>query len=190
MDDVPLDQVLRLLNPPRRCRGLGDVPARAPASCVAPCSAFTTRASVVPGPRRDLARLRLRTQRLGTDARGAVDAVVTGGGIVGDLPTLVSRIERLAVALDARLRVWESQPDDEALATLLASAQAEIARLEHVIGRIREVAAAGLLRLTDDAAALLVADVDRELSALQEGVRVLQALTDDMPAMAGPANDA
>jgi hypothetical protein len=129
-----------------------------------------------PGARRQVACLR-RDLNLAAHATGEAVAVVrAAGGSVGDLPRLARRLARVAVTLDAELRLLAGEPDPAELARVLPAARARVADVARVALTIRRAASAGLGAETAAEIAPLQAEVEREVLALDAGVDRLLAL--------------
>jgi hypothetical protein len=76
------------------------------------------------GPAAEVARLRRDLDRSLGGARRALAAARTVQAPVGDVPSLLARLELAARAVDGELRMLESQPDRTRLAKGLAAARA------------------------------------------------------------------
>lgn len=128
-----------------------------------------------PGARREVAALRRRLAEAVNATPRAVTVVQRASGVVGDLPALARRLQRVAATLDAELKLLAAEPDPGELARMLPSARARVADVARVARSIRRAAAAGLdagradLRQLND-------DVEQEMAALAGGVETLLEL--------------
>ncbi|MCL5957749.1 MAG: hypothetical protein M1358_00270 [Chloroflexi bacterium] len=134
-------------------------------------------AFMLPGPRREVVRLRVQLTREVRGARKALSTIDANGATRGELAILVRRLERLAQTLDSQLRLLSCEPDEEMLRGFLRLARQRVEEFVGATRRIRQVALAVLGGETDDTLHRLTSDVDREVLALQAGVDALQALT-------------
>src|SRR6266511_2044757 len=107
-----------------------------------------------PGPRREVAFLRGELAEAITRTPQAIAMVKANAGVVGDLPSLTRRLERVAITLDAELRLLAGEPDHHEVARLLPAARE----------RVDDVTRA---------ARALSADVEREVAAVAAGVQRL-----------------
>jgi len=135
-----------------------------------------------PGPRRSLMHLRVRLGDAVTSARAAVTVIQTHGSVQGELASLVRRIDRVAAPLDAQLRLMQSEPDMRLLYEMLQPARARVEEIEGIVRHIRTAAYATLGGDMEGTVALITADVEREVAALQAGMHTLHALAMDAPA--------
>lgn len=138
-----------------------------------------------PGPRRSLMQLRVRLADTVTSARAAVGVIQIHGSVQGELASLVRRIERVAVPLDAQLRLMQTEPDVRLLYELLQPARARVEEIEGIVHHIRAAAYATLGGDMEGTVARITADVEREVTALQTGMSTLHALAMDAPAPVG-----
>src|SRR6266498_3162344 len=125
-----------------------------------------------PGARREVAALRRELAEAVSAAPHAVTVVQRASGMVGDLPQLARRLQRVAATLDAELELLGGEPDPRELTRMLPSARARVADFARVARSIRRAAAAGL-----DAGCVdlrqLNADVEQEMAALAGGIETL-----------------
>jgi hypothetical protein len=126
-----------------------------------------------PGPRREVAFLRRELTAAVTSTPQAVAMVKANAGVVGDLPQLTRRLERVATTLDAELRLLANEPDPAEVARVLPAARARVGDVSRVARTIRRAATAGLGAQSASEARLLSADVDHEVTALDAGVERL-----------------
>ena len=94
------------------------------------------------GPAAEVARLRRDMERSLGGARRALAAAQTVRAPVGDVRSLLARLELAARAVDGELRMLESQPDRSRLAAGLAGARVAGRPGHDVRGRPRRRAAA------------------------------------------------
>ncbi|MGI8688562.1 MAG: hypothetical protein ACR2M3_08275 [Thermomicrobiales bacterium] len=135
-----------------------------------------------PGPRRSLVQLRVRLNDTVTSARVAVGVIQAHGSVQGELASLVRRIDRVAVPLDAQLRLMQSEPDLRLLYEMLQPARARVEEIEGIVHQIRSAAYATLGGDMEGTVAHITADVAREVAALQAGMSTLHTLTMDASA--------
>jgi hypothetical protein len=128
-----------------------------------------------PGARREVAALRQELAEAVSAASHAVTVVQRASGMVGDLPQLARRLQRVAATLDAELELLGGEPDPRELARMLPSARARVADLARVARSIRRAAAAGLDAGRADLWQLN-ADVEQEIAALAGGIETLLEL--------------
>jgi hypothetical protein len=126
-----------------------------------------------PGPRREIAFLRRELSAAVTSTPQAVAMVRANAGVVGDLPQLARRLERMAATLDAELRLLANEPDTAEVARLLPAARGRVGDVTRVARTIRRAATAGLGTQSSGEVRALSADVDREVTALAAGVQRL-----------------
>jgi len=138
-----------------------------------------------PGPRRSLMQLRVRLNDTVTSARVAVGVIQTHGSVQGELASLVRRIDRVAVPLDAQLRLMQSEPDMRLLYEMLQPARARVEEIEGIVRHIRSAAYATLGGDMEGTVAQITADAAREVAALQAGMSTLHALGMDAPTPVG-----
>ncbi|MEJ3406065.1 hypothetical protein WDJ51_15125 [Rathayibacter sp. YIM 133350] len=128
------------------------------------------------GPQRRVLSLRLRLRECLESGRAAIDVAVRSDGRRGELPRLFRRIENEALALDAQLRLMESETDAAELAAELPAAALRVDKVADMVHRVRASVASGLVDPSDEALATLRADVDREVAALHAGLSALRDL--------------
>jgi len=126
-----------------------------------------------PGPRREVALLRRELTAAVTSPPQAVAMVKASAGVVGELPQLARRLERVAGTLDAELRLLANEPDRAEVARVLPAARARVGDVTRVARTIRRAATAGLGVQSDADVRALGADVEREVTALSAGVQRL-----------------
>jgi hypothetical protein len=126
-----------------------------------------------PGPRREVAFLRRELAAAVTSTPRAVATVRASAGVVGELPQLVRRLERVATTLDAELRLLANEPDPAEVVRILPAARARVGDVTRVARTIRRAATAGLGAQSAAEVGALSADVEREVTALAAGVRHL-----------------
>ncbi|HZD37564.1 MAG TPA: hypothetical protein VE664_02865 [Actinomycetes bacterium] len=130
-----------------------------------------------PGPRREVAYLRRELAEAITSTPQAVAMVKASAGVVGDLPALTRRLERVAVMLDAELRLLASEPDGREVARLLPAARERVDDVTRAARGIRRAASAGLGAQSGADLRALTTDVEREVAAVAAGVQRLLTST-------------
>src|SRR6266545_3455229 len=80
-----------------------------------------------PGARREVAALRRELAEAVSAAPHAVTVVQRASGMVGDLPQLARRLQRVAATLDAELELLGGEPDPRELTRMPPSARARVA---------------------------------------------------------------
>jgi hypothetical protein len=128
-----------------------------------------------PGARREVAWLRRELAAAVGTAPQAVTVVQRASGVVGDLPQLARRLQRVAATLDAELELLGVEPDPRELTRMLPSARARVDDVARVARSIRRAAAAGLDAGRADLRQLS-ADVEREMAALAGGMEAMLEL--------------
>jgi hypothetical protein len=126
-----------------------------------------------PGPRREVAYLRAQLADAITRTPQAVAMVKASAGVVGDLPSLTKRLERVATVLDAELRLLANEPDVHEVARVLPAARERVGDLTRAARGIRRAAGGGLGVQTAAEMRELSADVEREVAAVAAGVERL-----------------
>jgi hypothetical protein len=126
-----------------------------------------------PGPRREVAYLRAELAEAITSTPHAVAMVKASAGVVGDLPSLTRRLERVATTLDAELRLLAGEPDQREVARLLPAARERVDDVTRAARTIRRAASAGLGAQSGAELRALGADVEREVAAVAAGVQRL-----------------
>jgi hypothetical protein len=131
------------------------------------------------GPRREVARLRLKLWR--SIQSGRLPVGRAAAGFPGETPALFRRLEREAALVDQHLRVLQVEDDAAALRAALPALRGRVGEVSVLAQRMRSAVAAGLASVSDGALAELAADVDREVIALRAGRERMQEL-DGRPA--------
>jgi len=126
-----------------------------------------------PGPRREVAFLRRELAEAISSTPQALARVKASAGVVGDLPSLTRRLERVATTLDAELRILASEPDQGEVARLVPAARERVADVTRAARGIRRAASAGLGAQSAAELRMLSADVEREVAAVAAGVQRL-----------------
>ena len=135
-----------------------------------------SRARLSWGPQRQVLGLQLKLNESLDSGRAAIDLAVRSNGRRGELPRIFRRIEAEGVALQAQLRLLETETDGTALADELPAATLRVDQVSEMIQRLRASVAAGLGDPTGASLAALRAEVDREVAALHAGVEELRLL--------------
>ncbi|HZD01758.1 MAG TPA: hypothetical protein VFA46_16660 [Actinomycetes bacterium] len=126
-----------------------------------------------PGPRREIAFLRRELAAAASSTPQAVATVRASAGVVGELPQLARRLERVAATLDAELRLLANEPDPTEVVRVLPAARARVGDVTRIARTIRRAATAGLGAQSAADVGALSADVEREVAALAAGVQQL-----------------
>lgn len=126
-----------------------------------------------PGPRREVAFLRHELAEAITRTPQAIAMVKASAGVVGELPSLTRRLERVATILDAELRLLAGEPDQREVAHLLPAARERVGDVIRAARGIRRAASAGLGAQSSADLRTLSADVEREVAAVAAGVQRL-----------------
>lgn len=128
-----------------------------------------------PGPRREVAFLRRELAEAISSTPQAIAMVKASAGVVGELPSLARRLERVATTLDTELRLLASEPDQREVARLLPAAHGRVGDVTRAARGIRRAAGAGLGAQSAADLRALSADVEREVAAVAAGVQRLLA---------------
>ncbi|WP_130177174.1 hypothetical protein [Cryobacterium sp. SO1] len=150
-------------------------------SRVVGASLLRARATLTFGRQHEVLRLRVRLSDTLASGREALNLADRTGRPRGDLHRLFERIRGEAAAVDAQLILLSSERDARALADALPTAGVRVEQIHTLVRRLRTAVSTGLIGATDDALTGLTADVDREVAALDAGVRELHALNADSP---------
>jgi hypothetical protein len=126
-----------------------------------------------PGPRREVAFLRRELAEAISSTPQALAMVKASAGVVGELPSLTRRLERVATTLDAELRLLAVEPDQREVAQLLPAARERVADVTRAARGIRRAAGAGLGAQSAADLRALTTDVEREVAAVAAGVQRL-----------------
>lgn len=121
------------------------------------------------GPRREVARLRLQLRAAVDGGTAAIRASGTSAGLPGEAPALLRRIQREAVALDAHLRVMQTEDDQDTLRAALPDLRRRVEEVVRLVRQLRAAVADGLAAVSANSLAQLGDDVDREVIALRAG---------------------
>jgi len=145
--------------------------------------------TAVAGPRRELGRLRLDILDAVGSAHAAIDTLGSHNSPVGDLGRLVVRVDRVARVLDAQLRLLRTEPDDATLVHELDHVRPRVEDVVRFSRSIRQAASASLGGVMMDEQMTLMADVEREVQALQSGMAALRPGDQEVaPASSLPAH--
>ena len=98
-------------------------------------AALAARAQGV-GPAAEAARLRRAVDRSLAGARRAHAAALSVGAPVGDVRSLIARLELAARSVDGELQMVEAQPDRSRAATALAGPRARVAVITASVGQL------------------------------------------------------
>ena len=133
------------------------------------------------GPQRRVLALRVQLRDVLESGRAAIDLSVRSNGRRGELPRLFRRIETEGLALDAQLRLMESETDTALLAEQTRAAGLRVEQVADMIHGLRASVASGLDDPSDDTLTTLRSDVDREVVALHAGLVELRNLNASDP---------
>jgi hypothetical protein len=135
-----------------------------------------TRAGLSRGPQRKVLELRLQLKEALESGQAAVDLASRSEWPRGELPRLYRRVQNEGLALDAQLRLMESETESEVLVEELPMARQRVDQVAGMVRRVRSAVASGAGGRTSDTLAVLRADVDREVAALRAGTEQLHEL--------------
>ncbi|MGY4857056.1 hypothetical protein [Cryobacterium sp. AP23] len=144
-------------------------------------SVLRTRALVSVGRQHEVHTLRLRLADTLASGRAALDLAGSNGSQLGELHRLYDRIRSDATTLDAQLLLLLSERDAVVLAESIPVAGRRVDQVAWLVRRLRSAVAAGLGDRTDDSLAALTDDLDREIVALDAGLRELHTLNGREP---------
>lgn len=139
-------------------------------------AALRMRAQVNWGPRREVLKLRLRLKEALVSGQAAIDLTAGSNGPRGELPRLFRRLKSEGDALDAQLRLLESEYDPAALAEILPTARHRVDHVVYIVRRLRSAVASSLGELSDDSLMTLRSEIDREITAVRAGMQELHEL--------------
>jgi hypothetical protein len=144
-------------------------------------SVLRTRALISVGRQHEVHTLRLRLADTLASGRAALDLAGANGSQLGELQRLYARIRSDATTLDAQLLLLLSERDSVVLAESIPVAGRRVDQVAWLVRRLRSAVAAGLGDRTDDSLATLTDDLDREIVALDAGLRELHTLNGHEP---------
>jgi hypothetical protein len=107
-----------------------------------------TRATFAWGPQQQVLKLRLRLNDSLDSGQAAVQLALHGNGPRGELVRLFRRIQSEGVALEAQLRLLESETDTVALTAELPSARSRVEQIEGLVRQLRSAVSSDLGRHT------------------------------------------
>lgn len=139
-------------------------------------SVLRTRALISLGRQHEVHALRLRLADTLASGLAALDLARSNRSRLGELDRLYDRIRTDATALDAQLVLLLSERDAAVLADAIPAAVRRVEQVSGLVRRLRSAVAAGLGDRTDDSLATLTSDLDREVAALDAGLRELHTL--------------
>jgi hypothetical protein len=139
-------------------------------------AALRSRAFFSSGGQRRALRLRIELRDCLESGRAAVDLAARSGSARGELPRLFRRIQAEGIAVDAHLRLLESETDPRVLAEELSTADHRVHVVTGMVRELRSAVASGLGVPTDGALTALRSEVDREVVALHAGDQELYTL--------------
>jgi hypothetical protein len=139
-------------------------------------AALRVRSQLNWGPRREVLKLRVRLKETLDSGQAAIDLAVRGDGPRGELPRLFRRLKGEGDALEAQLRLLESETDPVVLAETLPNARHRVDHVAYIVRRLRSAVGSVLGDTSDDSLATLRSDVDREITAVRAGMQELHEL--------------
>lgn len=139
-------------------------------------SVLRARALMSAGRQRDAFALRLRLADSLASGKAALDLARQSNSPLGELNRLYARIRSDGAAVDAQLVLLQSERDAAVLTQSVALSRHRVDQVDALVRRLRSAVAAGLGEHTDDSLATLTGDLDREIAALDAGLRELHAL--------------
>lgn len=141
-------------------------------------AALRVRSQLNWGSRREVLKLRLRLRETLGSGQAAIDLVVRSDGLRGELPRLFRRLENEGDALDAQLRLLESENDPAVLAEILPTVRHRVDHVAYIVHRLRSAVGSVLGGPSDDSLTTLRSDIDREIVAVRAGVQELHELNE------------
>ncbi|WP_329131914.1 hypothetical protein OG552_11555 [Streptomyces sp. NBC_01476] len=141
----------------------------------------------VPGPARDVVRLRLELRTSIDSTYRALEASRGDDPSLTEAAALLDRLSEHAGALDAELKLLELEPDRGRLATRLPSLTDRAHRITHSADALRWAAQDRAHRFADDDLAALTRDIDLEAGALRHWAPVDPPADPPTPHKLGPA---
>ena len=135
-----------------------------------------TRAGLSRGPQRKVLELRVQLKETLESGQAALEIAGRNGWSRGEIPRLFRRIKDVGAVLDSQLRLMESETEAGVLTEELPLARQRVDEVTGLVRRLRATVVSGLSGPADDTLAVLRADVDRELTALQAGLQELHAM--------------
>lgn len=135
-----------------------------------------TRATFAWGPQQQVLKLRLRLNGSLDSGQAAVQLALHGNAPRGELVRLFRRIQSEGTALEAQLRLLESETDTVALTAELPSVRSRVEQIEGLVRQLRSAVSSDLGELSDGTLVALRSEVDREVAALHAGVQELHTL--------------
>jgi hypothetical protein len=139
-------------------------------------SALRARAMLSVGRQHGVRTLRMRLAETLASGQAALDVARSTGSNLGELRRLFGRIRSDGAALDAQLVLLLSERDTAVLSEALPVAERRVEQVGGLVRRLRSAVAAGIGDATDDSLARLTRDLDREITALDAGMRELHTL--------------
>jgi hypothetical protein len=139
-------------------------------------SALRARAMLSVGRQHSVRTLRMRLAETLSSGQAALDVARSTGSNLGELRRLFDRIRADGAALDAQLVLLLSERDTAVLSESLPIADRRVDQVSGLVRRLRSAVAAGIGDATDDSLARLTNDLDREITALDAGMRELHTL--------------
>jgi hypothetical protein len=139
-------------------------------------AALRVRSQLNWGPRREVLKLRVQLKETLGSGQAALDLVVHSDGLRGELPRLFRRLESEGHALDAQLRLLETENDQAVLAEMLPTLRHRVDHVAYIVRRMRSAVGSVLGGNSDDSLTALRSEIDREITAVRAGVQELHEL--------------
>jgi hypothetical protein len=148
-------------------------------------AALRIRSRLDRGPRGEVLRLRVRLNEALDSGRAAIELAVRNDGLHGELPRLFRRLRSEGDALEAQLRLLESENDSAVLAEMVPDARRRVDHVVYIVRQLRSAVASVLGDPSDDGLTALRSEIDREITAVRAGMRELHELN-HRSALSGP----
>lgn len=141
-------------------------------------AALRVRSQLNWGPRREVLKLRVQLKETLSSGQAAIDLVVRSDGLRGELPRLFRRLESEGDALEAQLRLLETENDPAVLAEMLPTLRHRVDHVAYIVRRMRSAVGSILGGTSDDSLTTLRSEIDREITAVRAGVQELHELNE------------
>lgn len=141
-------------------------------------AALRVRSQLNWGPRREVLKLRVRLNETLDSGQAAIELAVRSDGPRGELPRLFRRLKSEGDALEAQLRLLESETDPVILADSLPTVRHRVDHVAYIVRRMRSAVGSALGGTSDDSLTTLRSEIDREITAVRAGVQELHELNE------------
>lgn len=141
-------------------------------------AALRVRSQLNWGPQREVLKLRVQLKETLSSGQAALDLVVHSDGLRGELPRLFRRLESEGDALEAQLRLLETEKDQAVLAEMLPTLRHRVDHVAYIVRRMRSAVGSVLGGTSDDSLTTLRSEIDREITAVRAGVQELHELNE------------